>query len=122
MNPGGDNATLLQITVIDPAPLDNDPPHTAAAKCLLQMIGGIERRRTEFAREVPTSLMFGGVSAAKLQWTGRLQQLETVGVMYCVRVGSQFVSLHTQDAGRQVTPSMKLAIDAIETIQIKADK
>jgi hypothetical protein len=38
--------------------------------------------------------------------------------MYCVLVNHSVVSLHTQDAGSEITPAMYSALAAIDAIQV----
>ena len=58
-----------------------------------------------------------GIPAARVQWTGGVGEIQAIGVMYCVLVGSSIISLHTQDMGSEITPAMKLAMAAIEGVR-----
>jgi hypothetical protein len=48
-------------------------------------------------------------------WRGQ----SVIGVMYCVLVGHTIVSLQTRDTGTEFTPSMYVAIGAIEGIRAR---
>jgi hypothetical protein len=53
----------------------------------------------------------GGMTAA---WTGTLNNVATLGLMYCVLIDTTIVSFHTQDTGSAITEAMKSAVAAIE--------
>ena len=122
---GPASKTLLQLTIYDLGPrlkTNNAAERGAAAsKYLLDFVGGVERRRTDFHRTEPTPLKISGLPAAKLQWTGKLQGMETVGVMYSFVVGSSVVSFHTQDVGSTPTSAMIEAASAFESAKVRAD-
>ena len=120
----GPNAkTLLQISIYDFG--KNQPKMTdaerksAASKYLLDFVGGVERRRTNFRRTEPSPMTIGGAPAARLQWTGRLQGLDTVGVMYCFVAGTKVISFHTQDLGSEPTAAMGEAMQAFEAVKVR---
>jgi hypothetical protein len=115
--------TLLQISLYDVGPqlagLKDFERATAAAKYLLDFVGGIERRRANFKRTAPTALILSGAPAAKLQWTGLFKGSETVGVMYCFIAGTKVISFHTQDLGSSPTAAMNEAISAFEAVKLR---
>jgi hypothetical protein len=122
-NSGPKSKTLLQITVYDfGAQLKASTASergTAATKFLLDFIGGVARRRTEFKRSEPTPLNISGLQAAKLQWTGKLQGVETVGIMYSFVVGASVVIFHTQDVGITPTLAMNEAVRSFESARVR---
>jgi hypothetical protein len=122
---GPTSKTLLQITIYDfgsRLKTNSESERAAAAsKYLLDFVGGVERRRTDFNRTEPTPLKISGLPAAKLRWTGKLQGVETVGVMYSFLVGSNVISFHTQDVGAAPTPAMIEATSAFESARVRAD-
>jgi hypothetical protein len=113
-----DTNTLLQVTIYDfgmaLAGLPDAERGAAATRHLADFISGVERRRTGFSRTATESLLLDGVPAARATWTGRFGEIDTVGVMYCVVVGTQVISFHTQDAGTTPTPGMLAAIRAFD--------
>ncbi len=119
---GSTAKTLLQISLYDFAEqlkkMNDAERAIAAKKYLIDFVGGIERRRTNFKRTEPSPIQIGGLPAAKLQWTGLVQKLETVGVMYCFVVGTTIISFHTQDAGSTPTAAMGEAMQAFENAKI----
>lgn len=119
----GANKTLLQVTLYDVGQelkkMSDEERATAPSKYLLEFVGGVERRRTHFKRTDPSPLQIGGVAAAKLQWTGQLQAVDTIGVMYCFVAGTKVISFHTQDLGSTPTAGMIEAIRAFEQAKVK---
>lgn len=93
----------------------------AASKYLLDFLGGVARRRTDFNRTEPTMLHISRLPAAKLRWTGNVGGIKMVGVMYCFIAGSRVISFHTQDVGSTPTPAMIEAMGAFEAASVKLD-
>jgi hypothetical protein len=122
---GPTSKTLLQITVYNfGSRLQTHSAferEAAASKYLLDFVDGVERRRMDFMRTEPMPLKISGLPAAKLQWTGKLQGVETVGVMYSFVVGSSVISFHTQDVGSVPTTAMSQATSAFESARVRAD-
>jgi len=118
----GPMKTLLQITIYDARlKLKNESKvnrDAVASKCLLEFVGGVERRRTDFKKTEPEMLKISGIPAAKLRWTGKVQGMETVGVMYCLVSGTNVISFHTQDVGSVPTPAMIEATKAFESASV----
>lgn len=118
--------TLLQISIFDapsgsiPPTLTKDELSKGSEKYVLDMLKGVERRRTEFKQSTVTHLLLGGTHASKVEWKGRLDGVATNGVMYCVIARGKVVWFHTQDSTNEVTSNMKEAIKAIEGLQIKS--
>ena len=114
------SGTLLQVTTYRlPTLLPNlsgDDSYAGAKKYLADMLGGIERRRTEFHQSEPVRINLAGRPAARISWTGTMGDRPTNGVMYCVIVGSYMVNLHTQGSGSAPSESMKSAMKSIEAI------
>jgi hypothetical protein len=119
--PGEGSGTLLQISVVDLgsalAGITVAQRAEGAKHYLSQFIGGVARRRDNFKLGEVEPLSLAGMPAARVQWTGGVGEIQAIGVMYCVLVGSSIISLHTQDAGSQITPPMKLAMAAIEGVR-----
>lgn len=115
--------TLLQVNLIDLGSrlngLKESERGRAADKYLLDFVGGIERRRSNFQRSQPSRLTLARLPAAKLQWTGQVNGTDTIGVMYCVVVGTKVVTFHAQDLGSQPTAAMIDAMKSIEGVRLK---
>lgn len=120
----GPMKTLLQITIYNASSKSMSKSEinggAAASKCLLEFVGGVARRRMDFNRTEPVMLKISGLPAAKLSWTGRVQEIETVGVMYCFISGTDVISFHTQGIGTIPTPAMIEAANAFESAKVNA--
>jgi hypothetical protein len=115
--------TLLQVNVAEMGAklVEVNPAGRgeAADRYLLQFLGGIEKRRTEFRKIGPVRVVLGGLPAARVQWTGNANAMQMVGAMYCVVVGTKVVVFHTQDLGNEPTQAMGQAMKAIEAARLK---
>jgi hypothetical protein len=118
--PGEDGGAVLQISVVDLgsalAGITVAQRAEGAKHYLSQFIDGVARRRDNFKLGEVEPLSLAGMPAARVQWAGGVGEIQAIGVMYCVLVGSSVISLHTQDMGSQITPAMKLAMAAIEDV------
>ena len=115
---GRPTATLMQITVYQPPgaprlPAEQEP--RAGERYLLQILAGVERRRTDFSRGAVEPVTIGGKGAAKVTWRGRLDGAPMRGVMYCVVDGSRVLSFHTQDFDVAPPDAMTAAVRAFES-------
>ena len=112
--------TLLQFSAYDLGKtipkLPKEEMLAGSDKYLLEFIKGVERRRTGFTQSKIVHISLGSVPASKISWNGSLEGLRANGVMYCVIVGSKVISLHTQDAGNEITPNMLEAMRCIESL------
>lgn len=120
---GGRVKALLQVSVYDYgsqlARSSHEETAGGAEKYLRDFLGGIERRRMNYALSAVKHLQLAGAPAATATWTGRAGPVDVVGVMYCVILKSRFiVSFHTQDLGSQPTSAMRDAMAAIEAAQL----
>lgn len=116
--------TTFQITVIDIDPLlkfDGVPARERpASELLLDFANSMQRSRTDFDRTAPTVLVIGGLPAAKLRWTGKLEDVETVGTMYAFVAGDKVIHFNTQDVGSAPSPAMLEAESAFEAAKLSA--
>lgn len=114
--------TTFQVTVIDIDPalkFDGVPARERpAAEFLLDFASSMQRTRTAFNRTEPVSLVIGGIPAAKLRWTGKLEDVETVGTMYAIVAGDKVIHFNTQDVGPTPTPAMLDAESAFEAAKV----
>jgi hypothetical protein len=121
--PASKVGTLLQVSAIDVGTsLDGFTPAQraeAARHYLLEFIRGIARQRGDFELGDVEQVALARLPAARVRWTGTVGGHPAIGVMYCVLVGHWVVSLHTQDAGSEITPAMYSAIGAIEGVRVR---
>ena len=121
--PASKVGTLLQVSAIDVGTsLDGFTPAQrveAARHYLLEFIRGIARQRGDFEIGDVEQVTLARLPAARVRWTGTVGGHPAIGVMYCVLVGHLVVSLHTQDAGSEITPAMYSAIGAIEGVRVR---
>jgi hypothetical protein len=115
--------TLLQITIFEisshlPA-LPRQDLGPASERYLGQFLGGIERRRTNFASTPTTRVTLGGLPASRVTWVGETQGRKLHGVMYCVIVGRQVFQLHTQDFDTSPPGNLRDAESTIKRIRFK---
>jgi hypothetical protein len=117
---GDAGGTVLQISVVEMGTALNGITVAQRAEgakhYLSQFIDGVARRRDNFNLGEVESVSLAGVPAARVQWTGGVGEIQAIGVMYCVLVGSSVISLHAEDVGSEITPAMKLAMVAIEGV------
>jgi len=112
--------TLLQLSAYDLGKsipkLSKKEMLEGTDKYLLEFLKGVERRRTGFTQSKIVHISLCGVPASKISWSGSFEGLKANGVMYCAIVGSKVLSLHTQDAGNELTPNMLEAMRCIESL------
>lgn len=111
-------STVLQITTVD---LGVDLSRQKGSQLteisnqyLMQMLAGIERRRTEYRRSDPISIRLGGIPGVEATWSGKLNGLETNGVIFCVATGAEIIFLHVFGDGAAPNLDMAIAIKAVE--------
>src|ERR1700733_4118809 len=118
---GDDGGTVLQISVVEVGAALNGITVAQRAEgakhYLSEFIVGVARRRDNFKLGEVEPVSLAGVPAARVQWTGGVGEIQAIGVMYCVLVGSSGLSPHAEDVGAEITPAMKLAIAAIEGVR-----
>jgi hypothetical protein len=121
--PGEDGGTLLQISVVDMGSALNGITVAQRAEgakhYLSEFISSVARRRDNFKLGEVEPVSLAGMPAARVQWTGGVGEIQAIGVMYCVLVGSSIVSLHTQEVGSEITPAMRSAMAAIEGVHVQ---
>ena len=118
-----DGGTLFQITEYDMGEallgMPEDKRGETADYYLGQFLGGVERRRANFAAAAPERIVLGGVPAARVKWTGEVAGKRTSGVMYCVVVGTVVVSFHTQDVEGAPPGNRSAAMRAFEGVSVQ---
>lgn len=119
---GSVGQTTFQITTIDIDPLlkfDGVPARERPASGFLSdFADSMQRSRADFKRSATTMLVIGGFPAAKLRWTGKLEDVDTVGTMYVFVAGDKVIHFSTQDVGSAPTPAMLEAETAFEAATI----
>jgi hypothetical protein len=122
----GSLKTLLQINVIDfgsPAgkPAAAQDQAIYAEKYLRQLLGGIERRRTNYVSSPIAHIKLAGLPAVRATWNGAVGGRPVVGVMYGVIVQNRYaVIFHTQDLGSTPSSGMFEAMQSIESATLAA--
>jgi hypothetical protein len=122
----GSLKTLLQINVIDfgsPAgkPAAAQDQAIYAEKYLRQLLGGIERRRTNYVSSPIAHIKLAGLPAVRATWNGAVGGRPVVGVMYSVIVQNRYaVIFHTQDLGSTPSSGMFEAMQSIESATLAA--
>jgi hypothetical protein len=124
--PNHDGKTLLQVSVYDIgselASASRKELEDGAEQHLREFLGGVERRRSNYALSPVRRMDLGGFAAARATWTGRVGGTDALGVMYCVIVRNRFViSFHTQDVGTAPTSAMFQAMKSIESARFAGD-
>jgi hypothetical protein len=116
----GGGGTLLQVTVFDfgdaLAGMPEEARQSTTDHYLVQLLGGVERRRNKFASTPPSSTTLGGLKASRVEWSGLAEGRDATGVMYAVLLGSKLVSFHTQDLAGAPPENRKAAVAAIEAV------
>jgi len=120
--PNRDGGTLFQITEFQMGEalraMPEDQRGATAEYYLGQFLGGVERRRTNFAAAKAEKIMLGGIPGARVTWTGDVDGQRTSGVMYCVVIGTVVVSLHTQDVDGAPPENRAAATKAFEGVAV----
>lgn len=118
----GDGGTLFQITEYDMGEGLRDMPESARGETaefyLLEFLGGVERRRTNFVATKPERIELAGIPGARVSWTGEAAGQQMSGVMYCVVIGTVVVSFHTQDLGGAPRENRVAAMMAFEGVRL----
>jgi hypothetical protein len=116
--------TLLQVSAIDGGPsldgISKEQRLDGGTHYLLEFLRGVGESLLKFQYGDPEYLPLAGQPGARVRWTATTPGGQSViGVMYCVLVGHTIVSLQTRDTGTEFTPSMYVAIGAIEGIRAR---
>jgi len=118
----GKTATLLQLSVFNPGQkfpsLSQKELKEAAAHYLIEILRGVERRRTNFQKSKISYIQISGIPAAKIYWSGSASSRKIEGVMYCYIRNSDVISLHTQDFKEYKGKYISQAVNAFESIRI----
>lgn len=100
-NEGGKTNALIQFSVLDltKAPADS-PLRTAKVTnkdILLDVLKGIERRRTDFKKDDYQELTIAGLPANKIKWQGNAQGAKMKGVYYTFIYEGYLYAVSLQD-------------------------
>lgn len=115
---------VLQITAVDPGPASNQHGESAeiSHRYLLQMLQGIERRRTDYRRSEPKSIRLADAPAAEVTWNGKANDIETNGRMFCIVSESGLLFFHVRGGGSSPNTDMAEAIKAVEQLRRTSTK
>lgn len=120
--PNKDGGTLFQITEYEMGEalrgMSEDKRGETADYYLRQFLGGVERRRTNFAAAKAERIVLGGIPGARVKWTGDVGGQRTSGVMYCVVIRTVVVSFHTQDIDGAPPENRAAATKAFESVAV----
>ena len=115
------SAAVLQITSVNRAIALSQHADSElleiSERNLLQMLQGIERRRTEYRRSEPQAIRLAGVPAAEVAWAGKVNGLETNGKMFCVVSESGLIFFHVMGGGGSPNSDMAAAISAVKKLR-----
>ena len=114
----GEPANVIQFTryTVGAAPpnADDNTYAEGAEHYLLQMLQGIERRRTAYAQSPLKRTRLAGHVGARGSWTGTAQGFPTNGVMYCAIIGPDAWIIHVFGPGDRPDSELQLVIAAVE--------
>jgi hypothetical protein len=109
-------SSVLQVTEYGAA---TDPqverPAAVSQRYLLQMLEGIERRRTEYRASAPQEIRVAGLPGSVVAWQGKANGIGTNGKMYCIVTESALVFFHVMGGGSVPNADMAAAIKAVES-------
>jgi hypothetical protein len=97
-------------------------PARDASEYLLEMLRGIEQRRTHYRRTPVEKIRLGGIMGARAQWVGKLDGAPTSGAMYCIIVENDVIVLHAFGSGGEENAKRKLSMRAIEALRVPKAK
>jgi hypothetical protein len=107
----------IEVTEKIPDQSDSERFETLS-KYLLNMLGAVERRRTEYSQTPPEKVHLGHFLAVRASWKGKAQDFQVNGVVYCVLVGSGIVFVYTSGPGEKPDAQQMLAIKAVNALSI----
>lgn len=120
---GEDTSALLQITVWNPGrelpEMDQSEQVEASKAVLMQFIAGVAKARREFSVSDIEVVTVSDIPVTKIQWRGAVNKGPAEGVMYSYIHNSRMVVLHTQDLARYDREYIDLAVNAIESMNIR---
>jgi hypothetical protein len=115
-------STLFQITEYEMGQALREMPEDQRGETadfyLQQFLGGVQRRRANFAAGKAERIVLGGVPGARVRWTGDADGQRTSGIMYCVVIGTVVVSFHTQDIDGAPPENRAAATKAFESVAV----
>jgi hypothetical protein len=110
-------STVLQVTASNPA-TDAQAGGSGLAdisqRYLLQMLQGIERRRTEYRKSVSKEVRVAGFPGSVVSWQGKVSGIGTNGKMFCIVTKSELLFFHVMGGGSVPNADMAAAIKAVE--------
>lgn len=114
-------ASLIQFSVINlkEAPLDTDLHSSTITNkdYLIKMLGGIERKRSNFWKGNYREISIAGIPANKIEWSGNLEENKMKGVYYTFIFQDHFYAISLQDILPYAEDNLPNMIKTIETIK-----
>lgn len=109
-------SSVLQISVYGAtADAKAERPTAVSQRYLLQMLEGIERRRTEYRASAPQDIRVAGLPGSVVSWQGKASGIGTNGKMYCIVNESGLLFFHVMGGGGVPNTDMAAAIKAVES-------
>lgn len=109
-------SSVLQITAYGAASDDKaERPAAVSQRYLLQMLEGIERRRTEYRASAPQEIRVAGLPGSVVSWQGKANGIGTNGKMYCIVTEAGLLFFHVMGGGSVPNTDMAAAIKAVES-------
>jgi hypothetical protein len=111
-------STVLQVTASDlatEAQAGGSGLADISQRYLLQMLQGIERRRTEYRKSASKEIRLAGFPGSVVSWQGKANGIGTNGKMYCIVAKSELLFFHVMGGGSVPNADMAAAIRAVES-------
>ena len=122
-HPETGTAALVQVTIYDFGSL----PQVSKAELiqakdnyLMQMLSGVERRRTDFTTSNISDDFIGNEKARAIDWEGRVSNYRAKGRMYLTLINSLMFSVHIQDLEKFYYETMPILKTVVNSIQLTA--
>jgi hypothetical protein len=107
-------SVLVLVRENDQGPRMLKPEESLAVskKLAAEMVSATARRRTEFQASEPREIKLAGAPAVEVEWTGRLNDIQTSGRLFVMTVGSTAYFFHVMGGA----PPARETLDAIEAV------
>ena len=106
-------SSVLQITVYGAAAdAKAERPAALSQRYLMQMLEGIERRRTEYRASAPQEIRVAGLPGSVVSWQGKVNGIRTNGKMYCIVTEAGLLFFHVMGGGSAPNTDMAAAINS----------
>ena len=113
--------SLIQFNIINLEQAPSDSPLQLATvtneNILLKMLGGIERRRTDFWKGNYREITIAGIPANKIEWSGYAEGIQMKGVFYTFIFQRHLYTISLQDIMPFAENNLIFMEKAIESIK-----